>query len=136
MNNNFAYAIVFLASLAGTVSADSSAIAPCGTFHSAKDILADYMIGGYDVEGGNLYGWAGGALKTIDLSSGAVSDHGAPDGYSGYSSFVRVDPVGGSVWAGFTVDGNADDRIYEVDLATGAWTHRATHGPTEPKSPT
>ncbi len=61
---------------------------------------------------------------TIDMDSGTETDaFGKPaqDTVSVYSSFLTVSPDGRSVWAGFTSDLNADDRIYQVDLENGMW---------------
>jgi len=97
--------------------------------YQAHDVLSERSIAGYDVAGGIAYAWSGGSLRQLDIASGAlVRDYGAmSDGYSDFfNSFVRIDATQGVVWLGFTVAGNTDDRIYEVDLGTGAWNHRAT----------
>jgi len=119
-----------LSVLAGVAAADSAILTPMPAGErTATDILtgAGYFVG-FDVSGDSVVGWASGSLKQFDKSSGAVlADLGAPSGYSGYNSFVRMDPSGNSAWAAFTVyDGTNDDRIYQVDISTGTWTHEAT----------
>jgi hypothetical protein len=51
-----------------------------------------------------------------------------PDYDSGdeYGAFCRLTPDESGVWVGFTVAGNADDRIYSAPLSGGAPTHEAT----------
>ncbi|WDP90897.1 MAG: VPLPA-CTERM sorting domain-containing protein [Desulfobacter sp.] len=119
--------IMGLAVTAGASSAffDTSA-ATAGTY-VANDIISNQYFGGYDVSGATVYGWANNTLKIMNKNNGAViSDLGTPDNYTGYNSFVRLDPTGTSSWVGFTVEGNVDDRIYQVDHATGTWTQMAT----------
>lgn len=45
-----------------------------------------------------------------------------------FSSFVTFDPSGNSLWVGYTVGGNVDDRIYQVTNlgSTPTWNHIAT----------
>ncbi len=45
-----------------------------------------------------------------------------------YNSFVTFDPSGNSLWVGYTVGGNVDDRIYQVTNlgSTPTWNHIAT----------
>lgn len=77
-------------------------------------------------------------LEWIDLGGNTiVADWGTPDDYlsmytdpwTGYidvwPSFITPDPLGDSLWVGFTVTGSTDDRIYHVD-SSGNWDHRAT----------
>ena len=42
-----------------------------------------------------------------------------------WNSFITADPSGDALWVGFTNYNNTDDRIYQIDLASGAWTHKA-----------
>ena len=91
----------------------------------ANDILTDYYLGGYDVVGSTTYAWANNSLQKLDNATNtSLHDYGTPTGYSGYNSFVTLDPSGNYAWVGFTTSG--DDRIYEVDLNSGTWTHKAT----------
>jgi len=116
--------VCLVAILTGTMVcyADSQFFAPVtGT---ADDILTDYSFWSYDVSGNQVVGWANGSLQLLDKSGKLISNFGTPTGYSGYNSFTTIDPSGNSVWVGFTTNG--DDRIYQVDYATGAWTHKAT----------
>ena len=95
------------------------------TGYAANDILTGFSFTGYDVSGSNVYGWANGSLKVIDKTTGVYTDLGTATGETGWNSFVRLDPSGSSVWAGFT-GGTNGDRIYQVDASTGMWTHKAT----------
>ncbi len=108
----------------GLCLAASSIVAPVEG-KAAYDILTDYAFGGFDLVGDQIVGWAGGSLKVFDIPGGTSTDLGMPSGYSAYNSFVRQDPSGSSAWVGFTVMGNTDDRIYQVDYATGTWTQKA-----------
>lgn len=94
--------------------------------YTANDILTGYYFSGYDVSGSQVVGWANSSLKVLAKDGTSETDLGTPDSYTGWNSFVRLDPSGNSAWVGFTTSGNADDRIYQVDLTAGTWTHKAT----------
>ncbi|MBN1435623.1 MAG: PEP-CTERM sorting domain-containing protein [Sedimentisphaerales bacterium] len=100
--------------------------------YQSSDILTSQSVAGYDVQGDNVIAWIndyvnGGSLKLMNTSGTVISDLGTPAGYDyGWNNFVRLDPSGDSVWVGMSVDGNTDDRIYQVDLATQSWAYKAT----------
>lgn len=100
--------------------------------YTTNTVLGSQSVGFYDVydDGGNTRAYAfNGTLKRFDVNNGGqLADLGAPAGYSGFTSFVRRSPDGNSVWVGFTVSGNTDDRIYEVTNldTTPVWNLRAT----------
>lgn len=108
--------------------------------YAATDWLTDISPGGFDASAEAFYVWAGAAegvrvwdrVADTTVSYAPPADYFTPPGQLGdgetnpYSSFVRLDPSGTSLWAGFTTAGNADDRIYQLDLGTGVWTYRAT----------
>jgi len=72
-------------------------------------------------------------LQIVDRENPASRQSwGKPDEYLDYyasagvwPSFLTADPTGQSLWVGFTISNNSDDRIYQVD-ASGTWTQRAT----------
>jgi hypothetical protein len=69
-----------------------------------------------------LYGTDGDTIHCLDLGTGKpVTKYGKPADYTSFPSFLAVSPDGKDLWAGFTVIGNADDRIYRVDLESGDW---------------
>ncbi|MGE9295791.1 MAG: PEP-CTERM sorting domain-containing protein [Puniceicoccales bacterium] len=125
-----------LAVLALAGAAANAALTPESGYVSGS-VLDSQGISAYDIYdsgGAKAYGWNGSSttLRQYDVTTGLqLNDLGAPPG--GYASgafvsFVRRSPDGNSVWVGFTVGGNSDDRIYEVtDLAgTPTWNERAT----------
>lgn len=122
---------VFLAS-AATCQAESAIFAP-ESGYEANDILTSECFSGYDVDGNNVVGWVDDwvndihSLKMCNKRGTETTDLGGPGDYSyGWNNFVKLDPSGDSAWVGFSVFGNTDDRIYQVDFATGTWTYRAT----------
>ena len=69
------------------------------------------------------------ATETIVASYGVPTDGYMVEdeyGFIPWVSFVEAEPGGDAVWVGFTILGNADDRIYRLDLDDGTWTHKAT----------
>ncbi len=121
-------ALTIVMFMAGSVLAASSSVTPTKPGYTANDILTGYAFGGFDVSGSQVVGWANSSLKVLAKDGSSETDLGTPD-YSGttyYNSFVRLDPSGNSVWVGFTMGDNSDDRIYQVDLTTKTWTQKAT----------
>ncbi|MCK4624147.1 MAG: PEP-CTERM sorting domain-containing protein [Phycisphaerae bacterium] len=117
--------------MASSAMAASSSITPTKPGYTANDILTGYAFGGFDVSGSQVVGWAtgtGSSLKVLAKDGSSTTDLGTPDygGTTYYNSFVRLDPSGNSVWAGFTVGDNSDDRIYQVNVTTKTWTQKAT----------
>ncbi len=102
----------------------------------ANDVLTSvYPNAGFDVydAGGTrqcaVYSGATTGLNVYNMDGSVAHSLGSPTGYEGldtYNSFVRMDPSGSSVWVGFTVYDGSDDRIYQVDVASGTWSHKAT----------
>ena len=117
--------VFFVLAACGLSFGDSEILEPMTG--QANDILTDYYFGGYDVVSDGVVGWGNNSLQKV-TADGTVTLYscGTPADYSGYNSFVRQDPSGTSAWVGFTVGDNSDDRIYQVDYATGKWTHMAT----------
>lgn len=105
--------------------------------YGVGDALSGSTLSAFDVyqdSGAKAYGWDSnsGTLRQYDVANGGVlSDFGVPPGGyadSAFISFVRRSPDGQSVWVGFTVDGNSDDRIYEVTNldSTPTWNQRTS----------
>jgi hypothetical protein len=114
--------------------AASSIVSPFPGY-SANDVLTSvYPNAGFDVydAGGTwqcaVYSGATTGLNIYNMDGSVAHSLGTPTGYSGWNSFVRMDPSGDSVWVGYTVSGNSDDRIYHVDIASSTWTQKATLG--------
>ncbi|MDD2562920.1 MAG: DUF4465 domain-containing protein [Salinivirgaceae bacterium] len=96
--------------------------------NSANDIFTDYdMLSTFDIKDGVLYGNTGDTIICINIITGEeLVKYGKPQGYNAYPSFVYANPTNNEIWAGFTVTGNSDDRIYRIDLETAEWHHKAT----------
>lgn len=81
----------------------------------------------YDVNDSLLYANDGDTIRCFNLKTGMLLNvkYGKPAGYSSWPSFITVSPNGKRIWAGFTVSGDTDDRIYVIDLKTGTWSLKA-----------
>lgn len=87
--------------------------------------MTGFGVNGHDVRSGALAVY-GSSLQVLDARTGQMlSDLGSPTGYSGFNSFVKFDAGSDDLLVGFTVAGNADDRIYRVD-PLGNWQQVAT----------
>jgi hypothetical protein len=91
---------------------------PAG-YPSAFDVMGDGKIVALSGLSVNLLSANGAFERTI----GTVPDY---DNGPEYGSFCRVSPDGSRVWVGFTVNLNADDRVYRLPFAGGSATHEAT----------
>ena len=98
--------------------------------HQARDIFPGYSnFQAIDIYDTLLYGTDGDTIHCLNLETGAsVNKYGKPAGYSAFPSFLAVSPDGKELWAGYTVIGNADDRIYRINLETGDWSLEALLG--------
>ncbi|MFO7668133.1 MAG: DUF4465 domain-containing protein [Bacteroidales bacterium] len=70
----------------------------------------------------------GDTIYQVDPFLGGVSmKYGKPAGYGAEAipTFLNISPDGTSLWAGFTDPSNVDARIYQVNVATGAWEQKA-----------
>jgi hypothetical protein len=81
--------------------------------YEARDIFPAYTnFQAIDIYDTLLYGTDGDTILCLDLGNGKpVAKYGKPSGYESFPSFLSVSPDGKELWAGFTVIGNADDRI-------------------------
>ena len=97
--------------------------------YRVADFLSEYStIGAFDVAGDRIYIQDGDSIHVVDAASGEeLKTFGEPSDYQGnnYASFLTVSPDEKSIWAGYTSDGNADDRIYRIDMESGEWTLQA-----------
>ncbi|HHU57935.1 MAG TPA: hypothetical protein GXZ39_06540, partial [Bacteroidales bacterium] len=96
--------------------------------YQAVDVFPEYdTFSAFDLKDNTLYGNAGNTIVALDLLSGElISETDKPADYAGWPSFLNVDPSHDFLWAGYTNNGNTDDRIYKIDLTTGEWLHVAS----------
>ncbi len=89
----------------------------------------DYQtIGAFDVHENLLFIHDGDTIHMVDGKTGEeFKKFGEPADYSvaNYVSFLTVSPDGKSLWTGYTSDGNVDDRIYSIEMESGAWKEEA-----------
>jgi hypothetical protein len=98
--------------------------------YKARDIFPAYdNFQAVDLQDSLLYGMDGDTIHCFHLGSGEpVRKYGKPADYVSFPSFISVSPDGKELWAGFTVIGNADDRIYRVEVESGDWHLEASLG--------
>ena len=97
--------------------------------YEARDLFTSQDPIAIDVFGNQIATYADSRLRIYNRSTQQLLwDLGNQNYDAGaYNSFVTFDPAGDSVWVGFTVGGNVNDRIYQVDVgASPAWNHVAT----------
>lgn len=118
--------LLLLAWLALPLSGQET-LTPAGGYRTST-VFPERSFPAFDLHGDLLYGDDGDTIRCMNLESGLEEKKfGRPEGYpDAYASFIRVAPDGKSLWAGFTVLGNGNDRIYSMDLENGAWMLRAT----------
>lgn len=94
-----------------------------GDNFSAAEVFTDYdMLLNFDICDGLLYAHTGDTIIVINMSDNSeLAKYGKPSGYNALPSFVYANPSQNEIWAGFTVTGNIDDRIYRIDTETGQW---------------
>jgi len=124
LNTSIAFLVVF------TISGFAQSYLTSYPGYEARDIFPAYTnFQAIDIYDTLLYGTDGDTIHCLDLESGEpVAKYGKPAGYTSYPSFLAVSPNGKELWAGYTVIGNADDRIYRIDLESGDWHLEATLG--------
>ncbi len=97
--------------------------------YRVADFLSEYTrIGAFDVKGDRVYIQDGDTIHVVNAITGEeLAKYGEPADYqvANYASFLTISPDEKSIWAGYTSDGNADDRIYCIDMESGAWTLKA-----------
>ncbi|MEZ5071816.1 MAG: T9SS type A sorting domain-containing protein [Bacteroidales bacterium] len=87
------------------------------------------VTGAFDVNDTLLMVHNSGSIQLLDVRDGALkATLTEPGDYLPvhFVSFVALSPDGKSLWTGYTTSDFSDDRLYRIDLATGAWTHMAT----------
>ncbi len=88
--------------------------------------LSEYtQIAAFDIKGDRVYIQDGDTIHVVSALTGEeLVKYGEPAEYqvTNYASFLTVSPDGHSIWAGYTSDGNVDDRIYSIDMESGEWT--------------
>jgi hypothetical protein len=107
--------------------ADSNIATPAAGFQAA-DEFDGIVPNWHDVRGDYVAIYADQQLRVFDRNTEALLFNLGASPMSGttYNSFVTFDPSGESIWVGFTVGGNVNDRIYQFSLADSSWTHKAT----------
>jgi len=97
--------------------------------YRVADFLSDYTrIGAFDIKGDRVFLQDGDTIHVIHAHTGEeIGMYGEPADYkvANYASFVTVSPDEKSIWAGYTSDGNVDDRIYSIDMKSGEWSLKA-----------
>lgn len=97
--------------------------------YRVADFLSEYsLIGAFDIKGDRVYIQDGDSIHVVDAGTGEeLATYGEPADYTvtNYASFLTVSPDEKSIWAGYTSDGNADDRIYCIDMESGTWSLKA-----------
>jgi len=91
--------------------------------------LSEYTrISAFDLRGDRIYIQDGDTIHVVNAKTGeALRKYGKPADYqvANYASFLTISPDEKTIWAGYTSDGNADDRIYSIDMESGVWTLKA-----------
>ena len=126
MNKFYTLALGLL--LLANVSYSQTSYLTAGENYSTNDILTEYdMLSTFDIKDGVLYGQTGDTIICINMATGEeLVKYGKPQGYNAFPSFVYANPSNNEIWAGYTVTGNSNDRIYRIDIETGEWQHKAT----------
>jgi hypothetical protein len=125
--NKFYSFLLALFLLANAAQAQDSYLASVNGFVTT-DILVNYdMLSTFDICDGVFYGHTGDTIIALDMATGnELTRYGKPADYPSYPGFVYANPSQNEIWAGFTVSGNSDDRIYRIDTETGVWHQKAT----------
>ncbi len=91
--------------------------------YKAELVFPGYStLGPFDLFDTLLYANDGDTIHCLNLNNGVEEKKfGKPAGYVSYASFITMSPDGKQIWAGYTSIGNTDDRVYSIDVETGAW---------------
>jgi len=125
--------VIFVAGLHQNTLADSQIVSPSTGF-SAEDLLSSTTPEAWSTFDTSMaiYKKPDGLTLVDPITGSELFDLGKPDAYISqylmqgiWAGFITPDPSYQSLWVGFTITGNADDRIYQVDLNNN-WAHRAT----------
>lgn len=118
------FAMFFIANFAQAQNSYLTA----GNNFTAVDVFTDYdMLSTFDICDGLLYAHTGDTIIIINMFDGSeLFKYGKPADYNAFPSFVFANPSKNEIWAGFTVTGNTDDRVYCIDTESGLWEHKAT----------
>ena len=99
-------------------------LAPENNFKVAS-FFPDYAaVSAFDIYDNQLFIHDGDTIYRLDMTSRSETGRfGEPADYdvTNYASFLTVSPDGTTLWTGYTSEGNEDDRIYSIDVETGAW---------------
>lgn len=128
-SREMAFAIlIFLALNLSTAVSWAQAYLEPETGFMVEEILTEHsLFFSFDIHDNTLYASTVSNIKGYDLNSGEeIFSTPKPAGYSAFPSFLTVSQNGNHLWAGFTVSGNTDDRIYRIHIASGEWEQMAT----------
>ncbi len=122
------FILMMMLTLAGTFTSQAQPYLQPAEGYLVEEILPEFdTFSSFDVYGQTLYANSGNEIKGFDLANGQeVFSTTKPSDYNAWPSFVTVSPDGNQLWAGFTISGNTDDRIFHIDIASGEWNHVAT----------
>ncbi len=112
----------------GVVLIGQSYLAPEPGYRVAEFLSEYTQIGAFDVREDRVYIQDGDTIHLVNANTGeALRKYGEPADYQGanYASFLTIPPDEKTIWVGYTSDGNADDRIYSIDMESGLWTLKA-----------
>ncbi len=105
-------------------AAGQTYLTPENGYKTAYFFPEQNSIGAFELSDSSLFLHTGDTIIRVDLDSGEeMMIYGEPAGYEAahYVSFLTLSPDEGSIWTGYTSDGNVDDRIYCIDLVSGEW---------------
>jgi len=112
----------------GVVLFGQSYLAPEEGYRVAGFLSEYTRISAFDIREDRIYIQDGDTIHVVNTRTGvALRKYGEPSDYqvANYASFLTISPDEKTIWAGYTSDGNAADRIYSIDIESGVWTLKA-----------
>ncbi|HKK63003.1 MAG TPA: T9SS type A sorting domain-containing protein [Bacteroidales bacterium] len=122
------YKIIFLLLFSFQIISAQNSFLSQSEGYKANDVLEEYTyFSGFAIQGDTLFGNASDSIIGLTLSNGdLIFNSKRPSEYTAYTSFIKEDPTGDFLWAGYTTDGNTDDRIYRISIQSGEWEQMST----------
>jgi hypothetical protein len=120
--------LIALVCTAGTALAQSSYLTHTDEYNSLDFLPDSTSFSSLDVYNDTLYANDGNSVFAYNLDTEEkLKQFDKPADYNTtvFPGFVTISPDGATLWTGFTTISSADDRIYSVDLTSGAWTLEA-----------
>ncbi len=117
--------IILIAGL--NTAAQSIYLQPAPSF-SAMDLLQEQInFSSFDLYGDQLFANDGASVFRFSIDTlEQLQEYPMPADYIAWAGFLNLSPDGKTIWAGYTVSDNTDDRIYTIDVASGEWKNTAT----------